>query len=264
MGFIKRLFTRKKVKVYLSIIFLIIIVLFLWRGCRGPLLTPKKTYLIARSENLAPLKMQGKEPNFLAFESDIVAEVAALENLKFRLITVGAINLFDPLNQDYYDAILLALEPDSMMKERYYISDSMFDSGAVLVVPSTSNVTTLKEIQGQGIGIESGSSLIFKLSQQDLLLVSYSNMISALDDLDRGIIAGVIMDSNLAYVYTNGFYKDRLKVASSPLTNLGVRIVARDTPEEGYFIEHFNEGLKKLRENGRYDELIEKWELIHP
>jgi polar amino acid transport system substrate-binding protein len=54
-----------------------------------------------------------------------------------------------------------------------------------------------------------------------------------------------------------------LKVATSPLTDRGLRLAASNKPESLLLVSQFNDGLTKLKESGRYDELIEKWGLTH-
>lgn len=266
MGIFSKLkgFSQKKwVKIPLLILLFGLGAMFFWRSCNAVDLG-KKTYVIGRTANLAPLKFSGKEPNVLAFESDIITAVALKEKLRVHLVTLSNTNLFNALDRETYDAIIAAVEPTTLMQERYAISEPLFYGGPVLVVREDSTVTTLKELQGRGIAIEEGSPMIFKLSQENLLLVSYRNMISALEDLNRGIIEGVILEANLAYTYTNGFYKDKLKVATSPLTNLGLRLIARKDSSGIYLIDLFNKGLKELEESGEYARLIDKWELIEP
>jgi len=263
---IKRSFKKKRVRIPVLILFLFFVGTFLWRACNSEVLVASKTYLLARSSNLAPIRIEGKEPNLLAFESDLLTQIAIDEKLKINILTVSTLDLFRPLDEEYYDAILVTIEPDPLMKEKYYISQPLLNVGPILLVPSSSNIHSLEELEGKGIGvgIESTSPLVFRFSQKDLVLVSYPHLISALEDLDKGIIGGVIIDPVLGYTYTEGFYKNRLKVATAPLTDLAIRVVARDTREGKYLIEHFDQGLKKIKDTGQYKELIKKWELIEP
>ena len=260
---LKGLFQKKLIRLLLLLLVLGFLGTFVWRAC-NQVENGQKIYIIGRSTNLAPLKFEGKEPNVLAFESDIITSIAQKEKLRIHLATVNDTNLFIALNQEVYDAIIAAVEPTPFMKERYAISEPFFYGGPVLIVREDSTATTLQELQGRGIAIETGSPMIFKLSQENLLLVSYKNMISALEDLNRGVIEGVILEANLAYTYTGGFYKDKLKVATSPLTDLGLRLIAHKNSSGEYLINHFDKGLKEIEESGDYAKFIDKWELIEP
>jgi ABC-type amino acid transport substrate-binding protein len=261
---LNKFWSKKPFRILVQILVPLFLLLTVWKLCTNSEGPSKKKYVIARGTNLSPLKFEGKEPNVMAFESDLLSAVAHSQKLRINLVTANDSNLFVPLDQEFYDAILAVVEPNSMMHTRYYMSEPIFYGGPVLIVRETSNVTSLKELQGRGIAIEAGSPLIFRLSQDDLLLVSYQNMISALEDLTHGVIDGVIMEANLAYTYTSGFYKNKLKVATPPLTDVGIRLIARDTREGEYLVEHFNKGLAALESSGAYAELVKKWELIEP
>lgn len=262
MGIVNQL-KNPRVRRILGALLVLLVFLGIWRAC----VTREKqhhTYQVARSSNLAPLKFEGKEPNVLAFEGDVFSYVAHEEEMLIRLTTLNETNLFPFLDKGTYDGILVPIDPTPIMHERYYISSAIFYGGPVLIVRENSNVSSLKELQGRGIAIEAGSPLIFKLSQDNLLLVSYQNMIAALEDLNRGVIDGVILEANLAYTYTSGFYKDRLKVATAPLTDLGLRLVTDNTAHGKYLVEKFDAAFKKLVETGEYGKLIDKWDLVEP
>ena len=93
------------------------------------------------------------------------------------------------------------------------------------------------------------------------MIIPYDTVSTALEKLNANVIDAVIMDVLRAYVFTEGFYAGRLKVATSPLTDKGLRLLGRDQPSSLLLISQFNEGLQELMESGRYHELIKKWGL---
>ena len=83
--------------------------------------------------------------------------------------------------------------------------------------------------------------------------------------MSNKVIDGMILDVIPAYEYTrNGIYRDQLKIVSKPLTNEGLRLIAKNNPESKKLIEHFNEGLKAMKKNDIYSQLLLKWELVDP
>jgi ABC-type amino acid transport substrate-binding protein len=227
----------------------------------------ERQYHIIRSNNWAPLEFFGKEPNMGAFVDELIYEIAAEEQLQ---ITLSASKELDPqglfilLDAGQYDAIVVTFSPNTFIKDKYLISNPIYNAGPVLIVSSSSNATSLKDLQGRGIGIKNGSSLAFEIGRESSMLISYDSMISALEDVDKNIIAGVIMDAELAEIYIHGFYKDRLKIATSPLTDLGLRLVAVRSDEGKLLIQKFNEGLTKAEKDGEFEKLIQKWGLTNP
>ncbi len=98
---------------------------------------------------------------------------------------------------------------------------------------------------------------------QKIFFIPYDTASAALENLDRNVIDGVILDALKAYAYTEGFYVGRLKVASFPLTDKGLRLISRKDPKSLLLISRFNKGLEKIRKEGVYSELIEKWDLTN-
>ncbi len=224
-----------------------------------------KVYKIATNSTWGPIELQGKEPNMLAFLDDLITEIAQNENLYVTLTTLNQGNLFEGLKSGYYDAILEIITPNPVLEERFVMSESIFLAGPVLVVQSSSSATTLESLEGKEVGVIRNSAYTFKLNQiPSLVLVSYDNIIAALEDLEKGTLSGVVMNAQLANTFTKGFYKGKLKVATAPLTKEGIRLITLWTPQGEYLIEHFNAGLKALEKDGRYDQLITKWALFNP
>lgn len=75
--------------------------------------------------------------------------------------------------------------------------------------------------------------------------------------MSNKILDGMILDVIPAYEW-DGIYRDQLKIASKPLTNEGLHLIAKNNSESKRLIEQFNEGLKAMRKNGTYSQLLLK------
>jgi polar amino acid transport system substrate-binding protein len=223
----------------------------------------RETYVIARDSFWQPLNLFGKEKNIRAFSDDLLIEIAQNQKIRISIVEGFSGSLLDGLQRGSYDAVLTTMPPTPSNKQEYDFSDPYYLIGPVLIVPEWSTVESLKQLNDKIIGYPAGSSLAFELEQNSTILATqYDNILNALDNLSTGKIDGVIMDAVRGYAYTNGYYKGRLKVATAPLTKEGLRLVTMKDGKAVHLIEHFNEGLKSLRESGKYKELLEKWGLI--
>lgn len=225
----------------------------------------KKLYRIARDATWYPLDLLGKERNMLAFSNELLLAIAKNESLKIELLSNSSENLFSGLDNELYDAILSPMLPNQYNNQYYWFSKPFYLLGPVLVVKESLNVNSLQEMEGKAIGVSSGSSLVYNRYPK-ILITSYDNILTALNDVERNVIDGVILSGLTAYAYTTGLYSGRLKVASAPLTNEGLRLIARKDEESKYLIDKFNEGFEKVKNDGTYDALITKWGLykIYP
>lgn len=246
---------------------LVLLALFaIFRACHGPILQ-EHVYYILRSNSFAPIELYGKEPNMSAFVDDLMATIAENEKFKLHLSVsknLSITDLFKMLDSGEYDAILVTFSPADYLKNKYYISQPIYNAGPVLVVNADSEAKSLKDLQGKPIAIKRGSSQIFQLGRETSFFVPYDNMITALNDLNKNIIAGVILEAEIAQIYAHDFFKEKIKIATAPLTDLGLRLVAKKGKLEENLILMFNQGLENAEKNGVFEDLIHKWNLANP
>lgn len=260
----------KKRSTWIGVIFVLLLLTTI-HFCSRKSSQQHKDFIIARDSNWYPLQLMGKERSLVAFTNDLLYDIARDTNFRYSIIDAGPDSLIEGLDSHSYDAIMSTMIPTDVNKEKYYFSEPFFLSGPVLVVRQDSPVTSLREMEGKTLGIRSNSSLIFNPHITSQAPINYS--IFTFDSINKGLdmvvnnqIDGFIMDSMLAYAYTSqgGFYAGLLKIASLPLTNEGLRLVALKVPHSEMLIQKFDEGLKELRANGTFDALIKKWNLINP
>lgn len=232
------------------------------KSCSSP--PPSKVYRIGRDLNWYPGRAMGKQNNLLAFLDDLIFLVANEENLHVELTSSFASNLFKGLDNHAFDAIVSSVLPTPVSREDYVFSDPIFLLGPVLIVPKNSKIATLTEMENKIIGIRSGSSVVFDVERfPNIDIISYDNVLIALDSLTRGNIDGVILDLIPAQIYVTSLYKNQLKIVTDPLTKEGLRLVAVKNPEGTHFIEIFNKGLKEAKTSQAYNALLKKWGLFN-
>jgi ABC-type amino acid transport substrate-binding protein len=261
----RKLAARTTVRIVIAVLLLLGVIWAFRRYAGGPL-NGKQAYQVALNNNWAPIQLFGKEPNLGAFVVDLMTTIVQQEDLNVNLFNVRGGDLFQSLDNKIYDGIIVTNVPNTYLEDKYLFSKPFYRSGPVLVVPDSSEVKSLQDLSGQPVGIQKGSSLLFQFPQDrsSMLFISYDNMNIAIEDLISNVLSGVIMEMPLAYTYANGFYAGKIKIATPPLTNLGIRLVTLWDPPGEDLVERVNAGLKKSQENGTYKALIEKWELVQP
>lgn len=221
-------------------------------------------YQIGRDSTWTPIDLRGKDKNMVGFSNDMIQGIAQEEGFRSNVFEVGPNALFDGLDVGNYDAVFSSLEPNVINKKKYLFSKTYYRIGPVLVVPVSSDIDSLAEMKGKILGIESGTLQSLDVPEPpDVLIIPYDTVAQALDNLDKNVIDGVIVDALRAYVFTQGFYAGRLKVATSPLTDRGLRLISRNEPKYEILMENFNKGLADIKASGFYDQLIHKWNLIN-
>lgn len=275
MKFIKKLkkfFSKKNLKKYrywFLIPLVLLSLLLMPRGCSSTKMKRKNFYQIGR-ENTLQIELLGRERNVIAFTNDLMATIATENKLRFQWIETNPNHLIDGLDNGEYDFILTTLRPNIVNQEHYDFSEPVFDLGPVLIVREDSEVTSLKEMRNLPIGIPYGLSTNFNavrspgVNVYDMTFVYYTNMNRALDDLTHNQIDGVIMNAIPAYAVTQGLYAGKLKVVTTPFNDEGLRIISLKNNSLDSVITQINESINHMRQDGSYNNLINKWNLINP
>jgi polar amino acid transport system substrate-binding protein len=242
---------------------LLVLMLFM-RACSSSDFDKTRVYQIARDPRWTALNLMGKERNMTAFSDDLLVAIAKEEQLRLSVIGVNSDELISRLERKEYDAILSSTYPSSHLQDLFAFSDPYFLIGPVLIVSIDSELDSSEELSNKIIGIQRGSPLLLQAKRYpNIQLRPYDTTLQALAELDSGAIDGVLEFAFPAYTYIRSFYPSTLKVSSSPLNDEGLRLITLKNEMGENLIETFNEGLRKIKENGTYERLIQEWGLIN-
>lgn len=253
-----------------GLLVLIILFLVMLRACSSGEGLHKNVYVIGRDSSWYGIDLLGREKALQAFMNDLMAEIGSQSGFRIQWLDTNHASLLGGLDAGLYDAMLSPLMPNRVNEEKYLFSELVFQTGPVLIVRKDSPVTTLDEMNGKSIGMHVGSSVIFNAVHElgfhefDLSFISYLSINRGLDALVNNQVDGFILEAIPAYTFVEGLYHDKLKIVTPPLTDDGLRVIANQGKGESAFIEKFDEGLAKVKQNGIYQALIDKWNLINP
>lgn len=249
-----------------SFYFLAMLMVFgiVFKSCSNQSSTKSPQFSIARDSSWYQVNLMGKDKNMTAFSDDLLVTIAKENRFRVKVIGNSPEALLSGIINREYDGILSSINPTPINQNSLIFSEPYFLLGPVLVVRFDSNFNSLEDMNGKMIGIESGSSQISVIQKYpSILLTPYKTLLDALSALDDDRIDAVIVDALPAYIYTRTFYPNRLKVATKPLNQDGLRLIMAKNSANEKFVELFNERLKEMEESDTYDFLIKKWGLVN-
>jgi len=228
---------------------------------------PPNVYRIAVDEAWYPLQLYNKGQDISAFSEDVLQAIAAEQHLSVQLLQVGTGNLLEGLDLGEYEGALASLILSAGNDEHYISSNPFYLLGPVVVVSTSSKIKSLQDLNGKSVGVITGSNQIGILdpyAKVNYVFYDDSNQLNLIEDVSNQVVDGMILDILPAYEYANSFvYQNRLSIVSNPLTYEGLRLVALNNPGSEKLIEQFNEGLKAIKKNGIYNQLLLKWQLFN-
>lgn len=252
----------KNIPKWVFILVGILILVIGYKSCSRVTIISRCGFRVARNQALFPDNIYGKQRNFILFTNELFAAIGRDQNCQFEWVPATIDNLMKGLNDGQWEGVLTLMVPDARWYDTYIFSKSYYYLGPVLVVPISSSVQSMKEIQGKRVGILRQSPALFTLPRfVPIDILQYLSPILALQALERGEIDAIVLDQLFANALIEGIYKGRLRVIPLSIGLDGIRLVAAKGSQGKTLIETFDKGLKNLRDNGTYHKLLEKWDL---
>jgi polar amino acid transport system substrate-binding protein len=223
-------------------------------------------YRIGIDPNWYPLDLPGRMTNLTAFSNELLQEIARIEKIELAKVDTNWNTLVWGLRGDkntrpLYEAILSSMQPYIFHQKEYDFSTSFLATGPVLVMPVSSPVNALDQLEGKEIAILRGSEGALILEKYPGILIrTYDSLAQAFIDISKGTVDGLLCDALTATAYCQDLYSGQLHVATPPLNDAGLRLIVLHQ-KYPHLLAAFNSGLQKLHTSGKYDELIRKWRL---
>lgn len=203
----------------------------------------------------------GQQNNVTGFSRDLLKEIGKIEKVKFSLFPVSWDVLVPNLKSGQYDAILSSIYPYVFNQTYFDFSDPFLLTGPVLVLPATSTVTSLSQLDGKEIAtLPDTNGSIYLQANPAILIRNYDSIPDAFNAILAGTIDGAVVDLLIANAYCRNIYQGKLRVATKPFNDDGLRVLTR-AQEAPDLLKTFNHGLATLKKNGTYDALMQKWAL---
>jgi polar amino acid transport system substrate-binding protein len=221
-------------------------------------------YIIAFDPMWYSMQAPGREADLTAFTTELFVEIGKIEKVTIGVFQRSWSNLMYALQESECDAICSTMQPYLFYEKLYNFSHLYLMTGPVLVSPIKAPVKSLDKLGGDIIGIQRDSNMAIILEKYPRIIQrTYESIQQALIDTTKGEIDGALVDILSAEAFTRDLFQDQLKIASPPLTQEGIRLLAMKNhkPE---LIRIFDRGLARLKADGTYSALAKKWRLAEP
>ena len=201
-----------------------------------------------------------KQPT--GFSVDLLREMEkVLPGIKFNIQNIAWDGIFAGVAAGKYEVVSSSVTITEDRKKVYIFSEPMYEVTQSVVMPRGKKISSLADLKGKKVGGQIGTTGIFVIDKAKVgaKIKEYEDVGLAMEDLRNDRIDAVICDSNVAAYYANkkkGF-ENLFHVAYSTkeVEQLAFCLNKKD-PD---IVKLLNEGLAKVKANGKYDELVKKW-----
>lgn len=213
--------------------------------------------VIGTEASYRPFEYYDNNDNIIGFDIDIARAIAEELGVELEIKDIAFDGLLPSLNTKKFDMVIAAMTITDERKNAVDFSESYFNAGQVISVLEDNNqIKSVEDLEGKKVGVQLGTTADITMSEMDSIEVSrYEQMTQAFIDLRNGRIDAVANDLPVAAEYIKK--KDGVKIVGKPFTqeNFGIAVRKEDNKLE----EEINNALQAIKENGKYDEIYEKW-----
>ncbi|MFV0558182.1 MAG: amino acid ABC transporter substrate-binding protein/permease [Enterococcus sp.] len=221
----------------------------------------EKTYQIGTDLTFAPFEFQDENNEYVGIDIDLLNAIAKDQGFDVELRPLGFDSSIQGVQSNQLDGMIAGMSITDERKKSFDFSDPYFDSGIQMAVKADDDsIKSYEDLDGKQVGAKVGTeSATFLEDNQDKYGYSvklYDAADGLYGALSNGTVAAIFDDYPvLGYAVTKG---EELKLVGEPEkgNSYGFAVKKGENPE---LIEMFNTGLKKLKDSGEYDKIVDQY-----
>lgn len=220
-----------------------------------------RTYLVATDATYAPFEFQGGNQEISGFEIELFSAIAERAGLLIQYKNTPWEGIFTQLLNGDRDVVVSAVTITDERKKTLAFSDPYFEAKQLIAVGKNTKATSLKDLKDLKIAVQTattGDEVLQKLfGKSNSNIKRFESIPLALKELDNGAVDAVVADNGVVmnYVKNNSQKFKLVEDNSVPKEFYGFAL----RPADKELIEKINQGLKKVKEDGTYDQIYKKY-----
>jgi polar amino acid transport system substrate-binding protein len=222
--------------------------------------TDEKVYLIACDAKYAPFSFE-EDGVYKGIDVELLAAIAEVEGFKYELKPMDFSGIIPAIKANQIDGSIAGMNITEARKESVDFSDGYIQAASSIVThKDNTDMNSLDDLQGKTAAVKKGTtgSLFAEANQE-----KYNLEISYFDDSPSMFQA--VENKNCDFLVEDfPVIAYKIKVDENSLLRVAVKEI-EEAPYDGFavnkgenqeLLQMFNEGLQKLKDNGKYDEIV--------
>lgn len=225
-----------------------------------------KTFTVGFDAEYPPYGYMDESGEYTGFDLELAEEVCKINGWELKKQPIDWANKDNELNSGSIDCIWNGFTINGR-EDDYEWSVPYVDNSQVIVVKASSGITTLSDLEGKTVAVQSASAALDVLSdeegQKELAdtfkkLQEFADYNTAFVELQADSVDAIAMDIGVAQYQISG-RGDEFVILDEHLNaeQYGVGFKLGNTKMR----DDVNKALKELKQNGKFDELAEKYGL---
>ncbi len=222
-----------------------------------------KVWKIATDTAFKPFEYRDSNDNFVGIDMDLLAAIAEDQGFKYELQILGWDASIAACQAGQADGMIAGASITDERKESGWIfSDGYYDANQCMAVAEDSDIKGFEDMKGQSVAVKTGTmSAEYAESLKDkygYTVVTFEDSPTMYQAVAGGQVAACMDDTPImaANIKDGDLPIKLLPETGNDPAAYGFAIFNKDNQE---LINMFNAGLKNIRANGKYDEILKKY-----
>lgn len=222
----------------------------------------KPHYTITTDSTYPPFDFQKKgQKAYVGIDMDLLKEIAKIENFTYSIKPMSFNMAAQTVANGQADGIIAGMSITAERKKIYDVSTPYFKTGVVFAVANNSKIKSYADLKGQKVALKTGTAAAdyaVTLQKKYGFNVTYFNDSNIMyNDVVAGNSVACFEDQPvMRYAIKTGL---KLKIPDQKLGNAGNYGFFVKKGANAKLLNSFNQGLQKLQDNGKYDEIVARY-----
>jgi polar amino acid transport system substrate-binding protein len=220
-----------------------------------------KTYIIATDTTFAPFEFQNEAGEYVGIDIELLEAIAADQGFDYELQALGFSAAVQALEAGQADGVIAGMSITEERQQKFDFSKAYFDSGVVMgIAADNEEIKSYEDLAGKKVAVKIGTEgADFAESIKDQYgfeTVTFDDSSAMYQDVIGGNSAACFEDYPvMGYGITQGV---ALKMVTDKEqgSSYGFAVGKGINTE---LLEMFDAGLANLKENGKYQEILDKY-----
>ncbi len=222
-----------------------------------------KVWIIATDTAFKPFEYKAEDGSFVGIDMDILAAIAEDQGFKYEVQVLGWDASIAACQAGQADGMIAGASITEERKQSGWIfSDGYYDANQCMAVAENSSIAGFEDLQGQAVAVKTGT---MSAEYAESLADKYGYTVTYFEDsptMYQAVIGGqtaAVMDDTpimAANIKDGGLAMKLLPETGNEPASYGFAIFNKDNQK---LVDMFNAGLKNIKANGKYDEILNKY-----
>jgi len=223
------------------------------------------TYKIATDTTFAPFEFAESDGKYVGIDIELLAAVAEDQGFTYTLEPLGFDAALQSVQAGQSDGVIAGMSITEERKGVFDFSDSYYDSTVCCAAKAGGDVKSLDDLKGKNVAVKNGTMsadwAASMANQYGFTTTTFDTSDVMYQDVEAGNSAACFEDTPvMGYAISTGNVKLQIVAEADSTgafaTPYGFAVKKGSNPE---LLQKFNDGLKNVKQSGKYDEIINKY-----